>query len=232
MGLQAHAHLPPEDDTDMVAKGWRHELVPVNTLRDDSIRDAIRELYLNGAKDRLEKDILDSDSPVVGIYQQNVTNRLGIDVDTYIQQLGDDSHLVGNPDRDNPEGGLDSHFATYWQNDVLRSVFRLIPAGIRVWDGKQYEMCHHMDGLFSPDADGSMSWIYTKWFWRAQREMAIGAGFDGYNYAGIEGSRNTTVKIRQLQADAYNELMVDSEVLYQTHPEDGTKGIATWHYYR
>ena len=62
--------------------------------------------------------------------------------------------------------------------------------------------------------------------------MIHGAGYDGYNFAGIEGSRIVEHKLRQLQADEFNELMVDNEIEYTTHMEDGTRGITVWHYYR
>ena len=230
--LQQHQHFPPEDDTEMVAKGWRAELVPVNTLNNDSIRDSIRAMYENGGRDKLNEDILDSDSPVTGLYQQNVTNKTGITPEQFIERIGDDSHLVGNPDNDNPNGGIDSHFATHWENEVLRGAVRIIPAYDREFNGKRYSICHYMDGMVVPDSTGSMSWIYTKWAWRSVKDMIHGAGYDGYNFAGIEGSRIVEHKLRQLQADEFNELMVDNEIEYTSHIEDGTKGITVWHYYR
>lgn len=223
---QPHESYDPADDTDMST--WKSELVVA-----EEARELVRALYLNGGKDKLSEDILDSDSPVTGLYQQDKTNKTGISVEQFAELLGDDNHLKIRHDLLDDNGRVQSCFVLYYEGDVLRGAVRIIPVygEPRQWNGKEWRMAHYMDGQVVPDSNGSMSWIYTKWAWRTVKKHMHECGFDGYNFAGIEGSRIVEYKLRQLQNINFSELTEENEIVY-TEREDGTRGITVWHYYR
>ena len=232
--FQTHETFPPSEDTVMHDRGWRHELVYMDsTIPHDDI-DLINAMYANGGKDKLSEDILDSDSPVTGLYMKDKTDNTGITPDQFIEAVRNVQHLQDRPWLTHPEtGGVMSHWVMYYEGDVLRGAVRIIPENEegRMYQGNRYKMAHYMDGMVIPDSTGSMSWIYTSWAWRTVKECMHACGFDGYNFHGPEGSRIVEYKLRQLQDIRFTELTLDNEIEY-TEEEDGTKGITVWHYYR